>query len=737
MFGRIAIVNRGEAAMRLINAVRELRYERRVDLRTIALHVGAERSAMFVREADEAVCIDTDRDPAAGSPYLDIETLGAALVAARADAAWVGWGFVAERPEFAERCDDLGVVFIGPRPDVMRVLGDKIGAKRLAERAAVPVAEWSGGPVDSVTEASAVGERIGYPLMVKATAGGGGRGIRRVDRPTDLAEAFASARAEGAKAFGDPTVFMERVVTDARHVEVQIIGDHHGTTWAVGVRDCSLQRRNQKVIEESHCSALTPQQDTDLRASAVRLARLAEYTNAGTVEFLYQPSERRFAFLEVNTRLQVEHPITEQTNGLDLVKLQILVASGEALSGDPPSTASTRGYAIEARLNAEDPERGFAPAPGTIETLVLPAGPGIRVDTGVAEGDVIPPEFDSMIAKVIATGRDRDEALGRLHRALSQTVVVVRGGTTNKSFLLGLLDHPVVRDGTADTGWLDRLTAADEHLTSRNADIALVAAALDASAESERVRRRRFLAWAGRGRPIVDGDVGHVIELRHGTTPYRVTVREIGPSRFAVGFDDSRAVVRSESLGRARSRLTIEGATDAAASHSILSSIQDTDHLVEVDGVVHRFSRDDAGMVRAPATALVVAVDVEPGKMVHVGDRLLVVEAMKMEIAITAPLAGRVVDVLVARNVQVDAGAPLVRIEQLGDHEAGAAAPTSARLTLADGLARDRPDPQAVEAYLLGFDITIDEARAALGSTTPEDEVALVELFADLCALAP
>ena len=346
---RIAIVNRGEAAMRLINAVRELRHADSPDLRTIALHTRAERAAMFVREADEAVCLDDDRPPDAGTPYLDLTLLERALVTARADAAWVGWGFVAERPEFAELCERLDVVFIGPRPHVMRHLGDKIGAKHLAEQADVPVAPWSGGPVHSLDEARQHAVAIGFPLMIKATAGGGGRGIRRVDDVGQLAEAFESARAEGGKAFGDPTVFMERVVTGARHVEVQIIGDRHGTVWAVGVRDCSLQRRNQKVIEESHCIALTDEQDRELREAAVRLAVAAGYENAGTVEFLYEPAKEQFAFLEVNTRLQVEHPVTELTTGLDLVKLQLHVAAGGRLAGAPPTAA---GFAIEARLNA-------------------------------------------------------------------------------------------------------------------------------------------------------------------------------------------------------------------------------------------------------------------------------------------------------------------------------------------------------------------------------------------------
>jgi acetyl/propionyl-CoA carboxylase alpha subunit/acetyl-CoA carboxylase carboxyltransferase component len=719
---RIAIVNRGEAAMRLINAVRELRVERNDDIRTIALYTAAERTAMFVREADEAVLLD--------GTYLDLGALERALLAARADAAWVGWGFVAERPEFAELCDRLGITFVGPSAEVMRKLGDKIEAKRLAEEAAVPVAAWSGGPVETLEEARRQAEVIGYPLMIKATAGGGGRGIRRVDDPDGLPEAFEGARSEGGKAFGDPTVFMERVVTGARHVEVQVIADSHGNAWAVGTRDCSMQRRNQKVIEESACPVLTPHQDRELRAAAVRLAKAAGYVNAGTVEFLYQPEERRFSFLEVNTRLQVEHPVTELTTGLDLVKLQLHVAEGGHLEGEPPPT---EGYAIEARLNAEDPQRAFAPAPGTIEILTLPVGPGIRVDTGVAEGDVIPPEYDSMIAKVIAHGRDRGEALARLHRALSQLTVVVRGGTTNRSFLLDLLDRPEVRASEIDTSWLDRLTAGHGHLPTRLADVALVAAVLDAGELLWRAEVATFLSWSQRGRPQADTTIGRTIELRHGGQAYRPFLRQLGPDRAAVELDGAEVVVGVERLGRARSRLTIGDRT-----YGVVSSVQGSEHLIEVDGVAHRFSRDDAGVVRAPAAALVVAVDVTPGDVVKAGDRLGTVEAMKMEIAIPAPLAGRVRDVFVTRNVQVDAGTALFRIEPAAadDDE-----PFGARVEL-HGLGSAGSDAlDVLEAFVLGYDVDVAGARAALTEVEahPDEtrQMAIIDAFADLAAVAP
>jgi acetyl/propionyl-CoA carboxylase alpha subunit len=330
-FQRVAIVNRGEAAMRFIHAAREYNAEHGTSLRTIGLFTEPDRHAMFVREADEAIFLGPAQilDPSTQQPkcsYVDYSRLGRALAAARADAVWVGWGFVAEHATFADLCRDLGIVFIGPDGDVMRLLGDKITSKLLAELARVPVAPWSGGPVDTLAEAQRHAERLGYPLLIKATAGGGGRGIRRVNSPLQLPEAWEGARAEAFKAFGDPTVFLEQLVQGARHIEVQIIADHYGTTWAAGVRDCTIQRRHQKILEEAPSPALSSVQDWELRQAAVRLSEAAGYHNAGTVEFLYEPETQHFSFMEMNTRLQVEHPVTECTTGLDLVKLQIHVA---------------------------------------------------------------------------------------------------------------------------------------------------------------------------------------------------------------------------------------------------------------------------------------------------------------------------------------------------------------------------------------------------------------------------
>jgi acetyl/propionyl-CoA carboxylase alpha subunit len=397
VFSRIAIINRGEAAMRLIHAVRELNAEGGHQIETVALYTEAESAAKFAREAD----LSYPLGPASARPYLDLAVLERALTETGADAAWVGWGFVAEQPEFAELCQRLGVTFIGPSAAAMRSLGDKIGSKLLAEQVGVPVAPWSQGAVPDLAAALAEADRLGYPLMLKASAGGGGRGIRKVTSEAELTAAFDQTSEEAARAFGSGVMFLESLVTGARHVEVQVIADGHGTAWAVGVRDCSIQRRNQKVIEESSSAVLGDEQNAELKAAAERLAVAVGYCGAGTVEFLYQPELKMFAFLEVNTRLQVEHPITELTTGLDLVKAQLHVASGGRLEGSRPFEL---GHAVEARLNAEDPDRDFAPSPGRIELLDLPAGPGIRVDTGFAAGDLIPADFDSMIAKIIAHG---------------------------------------------------------------------------------------------------------------------------------------------------------------------------------------------------------------------------------------------------------------------------------------------------------------------------------------------
>jgi acetyl/propionyl-CoA carboxylase alpha subunit/acetyl-CoA carboxylase carboxyltransferase component len=711
-FQRLAIVNRGEAAMRLIHAIRELNAAREPPIRTIALYTDPERGAMFVREADEAYRLGpattVDEQGHRRSGYLDYAALERALVDTRADAAWVGWGFVAEDPAFAELCERLGIVFVGPDAAVMRQLGDKIEAKRLAEDAGVPVAPWSGGRVEQIQDAFEHAAKIGFPLMVKAAAGGGGRGIRRVDSIDHLISAFESARAEALETFGHATVLLERLISPARHVEVQVIADGHGTAWALGVRDCSVQRRHQKVIEESASAALTREQDGELREAAVRLVLRAGYRGACTVEFLYHPLTGGLSFMEVNTRLQVEHPVTELTTGADLVKLQLHVAAGGRLEGEPPAQ---RGHAIEARLNAEDPALDFAPAPGRVELLRLPTGPGLRVDTGVGEGDVIPAEFDSMIAKIIAWGSDRSEALARLRCALSETTVVIDGGTTNQAFLLDLLERPDLRAGEVDTAWLDGLQLRGETVPTRNSEVAVLAAAVELADQATADDRARFFAFARRGRPQVETGSSRTIELRHRANRYRITVNQIGPRSYRLQVQGASVEVDVQRGGRFERRLQLGDRV-----HRAVISEQGAELLVEVDGVSHRIARDEGGMVRSRAPAVVVAIPVAAGEVVCAGDVVAVVESMKMESSYVAPFRGRVREVLTAPNVHLNAQAPIVRIEPLEDAEpepqdAGAKLDFGhlAPAAQLEAPARCRDNLERLERLTLGYDVEAAE----------------------------
>ncbi|MDO5698466.1 MAG: carboxyl transferase domain-containing protein [Dermatophilus congolensis] len=745
---RIAVVNRGEAAMRLIHAVRDhnAATDETEHLTTIALYTDGERNAMFVREADEAYPIG----PASARPYIDHAVLRDALNASAADAVWVGWGFVAEDADFAEMCGRIGVTFIGPSPEAMRTLGDKIGSKLIAEEVGVPVAPWSRGPVDTLEEAKMAAERIGYPLMLKATAGGGGRGIRVITSAGELEEAYTLTRDEAQRAFGNGVVFLERLVTGARHVEVQVIADSHGTAWALGVRDCSVQRRNQKVIEESASPLLTVEQSNEVKASAERLAQRVGYCGAGTVEFLYQPAEKTFAFLEVNTRLQVEHPITEITTDTDLVLAQLHVAAGGRLDGEKPSEF---GHAVEARLNAEDPDRDFAPAPGRIELLELPAGPGIRVDTGVAEGDLIPADFDSMIAKIIAHAPTRDEALARLRRAVAETVVVIEGGSTNKSFILDLLDAPEVIDGSADTGWIDRVRGEGRLIADKHSGIALIAAGIEAYEEDERIEVSRLLQTARGGRPQVQHRVARPIDLKLRGRGYRVAVSQTGPQRFRVtvtsGSDQDVADVSIQPLNRGRMRLSIAG-----RSFKVLSATHGPVHFVEVDGVAHRVSRDEGGVLRAPAPALVVATPVAVGDEVAAGSAVLVLESMKMETRLVAPFAAVVRELHVTAGSQVETGTPLVRLEPVGDEAEENAADTGAidldlPVEVAGGVNALERGLDDLASVFLGFDVdpgdngrglarylqARDAAKAAREQVIPA-EIDLLGLFCDITELS-
>ncbi|MFE3059470.1 carboxyl transferase domain-containing protein [Nocardia sp. NPDC059239] len=742
MFTRIAIVNRGEAARRLIHAVREFNAEHRdrEPLRTIALYTDGERQAGFVGDADQAYCLG----PAAARPYLDLAVLERALTETGADAAWAGWGFVAEDPAFVELCDRLGVTFLGPNAEAMRALGDKIGAKLLAEQCGVPVAAWSRGAVDSLAGALAAAEEIGYPLMLKATAGGGGRGIRMVTSAQELREAYARTSEEALRSFGNATVFLERLVNGARHIEVQVIADAHGTAWALGVRDCTIQRRNQKIIEESASPLLDAEQIATVKNSAEQLVLAVGYQGAATVEFLYQPQERLFAFLEVNTRLQVEHPVTELTTGMDLVKAQIEVAAGLPLRGTRPLE---RGHAVEARLNAEDADRDFAPAPGRIELLRWPVGPGIRIDTGVIEGDEIPPDFDSMIAKIIAYGRDRNEALARLRRAVAETTVVIEGGATNKSLVAALLDAPEVIDATADTRWVDRVRALGGLAPAQQTGIALAAAAIAGYEEDEQARRTRLWETGRGGRPQILDEPIRAVEVKLAGRTYRTSAARTGADRYRIDIDGTGFDAVVERRDRYSSRLTVAGRT-----YRIVTAIHGTVHVVQVDGVAHRVSRDEGGAVRAPAPALVVATPVAAGDEIAAGAPVLVLESMKMETVLPAPFDARVRTLLVSVGSQVATGTLLAQLEPVGETlESAPSEPVDLLLPVPsdeDSGGGARWALQELSNVILGFDHA-DESEPALArylrtrselfarhGAPPAAEADVIETFCDIAELS-
>lgn len=735
--------------MRLIHAVRELAAETGTRVEAVALHTDVDRTATFVREADIAY----DLGPASARPYLDLKGLERALVETKADAAWVGWGFVAEDPAFAELCEKVGVTFIGPSAQAMRELGDKIGAKLLAEKVGMPVAPWSRGAVETLDAALAAASEIGYPVVLKAAAGGGGRGIRVIANKAELTDAYERTCHEAARAFGSDILFLERLISSARHVEVQVIADGQGTAWALGVRDCSMQRRNQKIVEESASPVLSAEQAAELKSSARRLALAVGYRGAATVEFLYRPGDGVFAFLEVNTRLQVEHPVTESTTGFDLVKAQLWVASGGRLEGEPPAE---RGHAIEARLNAEDPDRDFAPSPGRIARLDLPSGPGIRVDTGVSEGDTIPADFDSMIAKIIAYGRDRGESLGRLRRAMAQTTVIIEGGATNKSFVLDLLDQPEVVDASADTGWIDRVRGEGRPVSPRHSAVALATAAIEAYEEAERAERERLLSTASGGRPQVQHESGRPLDLKLRGITYRVRVARVEARRFRISIEAGGHVrtadVELDRFDKHAGQIVVNG-----IRYRLRNGSHGPVHLVEVDGVAHRISRDEGGVIRSPTPALVVATPLVAGAEVEAGAPVVVLESMKMETVLRAPFKARLKEYVVSAGSQVEVSAPLLRLEPLAGDAGAEGTPVSGSGEL--GLAaarwkvpareRARRGQEGLRSLLLGFDVhPHDERRlpgnylAARQAPTEDghrplaEELQLVEVFADLAELS-
>jgi len=443
MFKKVLIANRGEIAVRIIRACREL------GIHTVTVYSTADKHALHAKIADEAVCIG----PAATKDsYLNAAAIIEACKMTGAEAVHPGFGFLSENADFAELCLKNNIVFIGPRPESIRMLGDKAAAKETMKAAGVPVIPGSDGAVPDMEAAKKLCKEIGCPLMVKASAGGGGRGIRLVEHPEDLEAAITAAKQEALNFFGNDEVYMEKFIVNPKHIEVQILADSYGNTVYLGERDCSMQRRNQKVLEETPSPIMTSELRAKMGKAAVAAAKACGYTNAGTIEFLVD-ADRNFYFMEMNTRIQVEHPITEAVTGIDLVKQQILIANGEKLPF-AQEDITIRGHAIECRINAENPALNFRPSPGQITALHIPGGPGIRVDSSAYQGYTIPPYYDSMIAKLIVHAPTREEAIAKMKWALAE--FIVDGVDTNIDFQLSLIRDSLFEKGTYDIGYLGR-----------------------------------------------------------------------------------------------------------------------------------------------------------------------------------------------------------------------------------------------------------------------------------------
>jgi acetyl-CoA carboxylase biotin carboxylase subunit len=472
---KILVANRGEIAVRVLRACREM------GIPSVAVYSDCDRDARHVREADQAIHIGPS--PAAQS-YLRIDGIIDAARRTGADAVHPGYGFLAENAAFARACRDAGLTFIGPTPEAITLMGSKTAARDVAIKAGVPVVPGTEKPFDTNApddEIVAAGKKIGYPLVVKAVAGGGGKGMRTVDKAEDLLAAIQTARSEAGSAFGDSAVYLERRILEPRHIEIQLLGDQHGTVIPFVERECSIQRRHQKVVEESPSIAVTPALRRTIAAAAAAVARTAGYTNAGTIEFLLD-EDGSFYFLEMNTRLQVEHPVTEMVTSLDLVHWQIRIARGERLDIDPERALTPLGHAIECRIYAEDPDQSFMPSPGLIRGLRPASGPGIRDDGGVAVGYTVPVFYDSLIAKLVAWGSSRPEAVARMERALREYQVL--GIKTTIPFFLWLMRQPEYHAGDYDTTYLDTLLASRREsfseLDAADEDLAAIAAGLDA-----------------------------------------------------------------------------------------------------------------------------------------------------------------------------------------------------------------------------------------------------------------
>jgi len=662
---KLLVANRGEIASRIMRTARQL------DIATVAVFSDADVDAPFVADADEAVRLPGS---SATDTYLRADLLVAAARTTGADAVHPGYGFLSERAEFAQACVDAGLVFVGPPPGVIEAMGSKVRAKEIMSAAGVPVlpGATTGDDLEAVGRAA---EEIGFPLLVKATHGGGGRGIRVVEQSGGLVEAIQSARREAASSSGGGDVFLERYVTLPRHVEVQILGDVHGNVTHLFERECSLQRRFQKVVEEAPSPAVDPALRTLMGDAAVAAARAIGYVGAGTVEFLLDP-EGHFYFLEVNTRLQVEHPVTEMVTGLDLVLVQLLVAEGQPL---PPDVlgASIRGHAVEARLYAEDVPAGFLPATGRVHRFSIPGGPGLRVDAGVADGSTVSVHYDPLLAKVVAHGATRDEACRRLAAALDDAVL--HGVVTNRDLLVGILREPDFRSGQLDTSYFERhdpvrLSRSRHH--DGAPEIHALAAAL-AGQEERRAAAPVLESVPSGWRNVVNAPQSTTYSSAGGRLEVHYRIRTSRGGRTV------EAEVNGEGLGEVPLRassprhvdLELAGVRRVVSVHrvgdvSYVDSGLGSSELFEEPRFPEPRDLEAPGSLLASLPGTVVRTVVRAGDHVEAGTVVVVLEAMKMEQPVRAPRRGTVKEVAVSAGQVVDVGAVLAVIEEPVDGEA-------------------------------------------------------------------
>jgi geranyl-CoA carboxylase alpha subunit len=644
-FHKILIANRGEIALRVMRSAPALGY------RTVAVYSTADAQAALVLAAHEAVCIG---EPLPAQSYLNIAAILAAARLTGADAVHPGYGFLAENEDFAQACRDAGLVFIGPSPQAIRAMGDKAGAKSLMLAAGVPCIPGYQGEDQSADNLAAQAAQIGYPVMIKATAGGGGRGMRLVRQAAEFADLLRSAQSEALNAFGDATVILERAIEEPRHIEIQIFADRHGHAVHLGERDCSVQRRHQKVIEEAPSPAVDAALRERMGATAVAAVQAIAYEGAGTLEFLLD-REGHFFFMEMNTRLQVEHPVTEAITGLDLVAWQLRVAAGEAL---PLAQADIRfaGHAIEVRLCAEDVPAGFMPQSGSMAQWQVPQG--VRVEHALSAGAVIPPYYDSMVAKIIVHGQSRDQALRQLQSALHDLVAL--GVKTNQSFLRRSLAHPVFAAGQVTTAFIAQNEAA---LLNENTDpqaLAVAAWLLHQNAAQQPQREAARLAHAL--------PVG--LQLSVNGESLRATVTQTGPNQFTVHVGEQTHALVSVAQTEHSARVIVDQVMQQVPwvrdGHSL--SLHFAGHPYQVLDLTRAVGAKPGqqggdGKVRASMNGRVVAVLVAVGERVQAQQALVTLEAMKMEHVHAAPRAGTVIAVHVATGDQVPASHVVVEIQ--------------------------------------------------------------------------